>query len=422
MLERPALRRFIEPLPTRLPDSDERMFALRDPFKLAKGSVVLSGAGIALLSLLDGTRTLPEVLDECARQFHFRPTLEILEGLVATLNDACLLEGPALTELVQSFTASTVRPPACIGSYPGDPSELRQFLEDQYSRDGGPGRPPGERNGDPRIRAIISPHIDMHRGGYAYAWPWREVATSCDADLFVIFGTSHMGTASVHSPGQASAPLYALTRKPFETPIGTVPTDVEAVDRLVAAYAGPEDLFAGEFHHRSEHSIEFQVVYLAHLFAGQRPIRILPVLCGGLHDLAGSPTEDPRFSAFHHALREALAPIPSERIAFVAGIDLAHVGVQFHEAPVSAADLIPVEEADRRTLAIAIEDRCPDTLHTDITEGGDWRNICGHSALVGFLEAMRGEPLSGELLCYTRWHDGESAVSFAGAVYRENQE
>jgi AmmeMemoRadiSam system protein B len=426
MLERPALRRFIEPLPTRMPDSDERMFALRDPFKLSPGSVILSGAGLALVSLLDGSRTLPEVLESCAEQFHFRPTLESLEGLLASLDDAGLLEGPGLAKLIEAFTSADVRPPSCIGSYPGDPEELRTFLQDQYSREGGPGRLPGSTNGAAKIRGIISPHIDMHRGGHAYAWPWREVASDCDADLFVIFGTSHMGTGSVAGHGDEQSPLYALTRKAFETPLGTVPTDVDVVDRLIEAHGRRDgtgqDLLAGEFHHRGEHSIEFQVVYLAHLFAGQRPIRILPVLCGSLHELESPPTEDPRFVAFHKALREALAPIPRDRVAFVAGIDLAHVGAQFHEPPVSEGDLVAVEEADRRTLAVALDQRCPDALYADITTGGDWRNICGTSALVGFLEATRDDPLEGQLLCYTRWHDGESAVSFAGAVYREKNE
>jgi MEMO1 family protein len=422
MLERPALRRFIEPLPTRLPDSDERLFALRDPFKLTPSNIVLSRAGIALLSLFDGERTIPEIIDECGAQFGFQPTLDLVEGLVATLDEACLLEGPGLTAFVEAFASASERDPSCIGSYPGDPAELRTFLRDQRSREGGPGDDAPESNGQ-RIRGIISPHIDLHRGGHAYAWPWREVAASCDADVFVIFGTSHMGTSPVDSFSEAPGPLYALTRKTFLTPLGEIPTDTDLVDRLVEAYEGDaSDLFAGEFHHKGEHSIEFQTVYLAHLFSGQRPITILPILCGGLHDLAGSPTADPRFAAFHRALRTALAPIARERIAFVAGIDLAHVGVQFHEPPVSEQDLVRVEEADRKTLAIALDQRCPDALHSDIATGGDWRNICGHSALVGFLEAMRDDPVDGELLCYSRWHDGESAVSFAGAVYRTMEE
>ena len=45
------------------------------------------------------------------------------------------------------------------------------------------------------------------------------------------------------------------------------------LDRLLAAYDGPDDLFAGELHHRGEHSIEFQALYLRHRF-GARPVAI----------------------------------------------------------------------------------------------------------------------------------------------------
>ena len=61
-----------------------------------------------------------------------------------------------------------------------------------------------------------------------------------------------------------------LARKSFATPLGGVPTDLEVTERLLAAYEGPDDLLAGEFHHRAEHSIEFQTVYLRALLGETR--------------------------------------------------------------------------------------------------------------------------------------------------------
>lgn len=423
--ERPALRPHIEALPARI-EVDGRLepvYALRDPFKLAEGQVVLSGGLVALAALFDGTRTLSEAIAELERRVGVAAPRAEAEELVRALDQACLLEGPRLAEVVAEFARAPRRAPACIGSYPGEPAELREFLEAQYVREGGPGAPPRPTpDAKPApVRALISPHIDLHRGGHVYAWCWREVAESCPAELFVVFGTSHTGTAPLDGVG-GPAPLYALTRKTFDTPLGPVPTDVEVLERLLAAYDGPDDLFAGELHHRAEHSIEFQAVYLAHLFAGRRPVRILPVLCGALDGLQDAPSRDERFSAFHRALRAALAPLPAERVAFVAGIDLAHLGAQFHEPPVEAEALARVAEQDRETLRLALEERAPDAVHADIARDGDPRHICGHAPLVALVHALEGAPVRGELLRYDQWCDGASSVTFAAAVYRAEQD
>jgi AmmeMemoRadiSam system protein B len=413
---RPALRSCLEPVPVRDPELG-LVYLLRDPFRLAEGSPALPPAGLLVASLLDGTRSLREVAAEISAKHGVQPPLEQLQALVRALAEACLLEGPHVQAALAEFLASPVREAACVGSYPGEPVELRRFLTEQWTRAGGPGGPPRGEADEASLRAVVSPHIDPHRGGHTYAWAWRAVAESCPADLFVIFGTSHTGTGPLErAPGPA--PLYALTRKTFETPLGDVEVDLEVLERLLASYEGPDDLFAGEIHHRGEHSIEFQVLYLKAVL-GHRPLRILPILCGGLAELADLPSADPRFQAFHAALRAALAPLPTRRVCFVAGIDLAHVGEQFGGAPVDEADVAKVAEADRVTLGIATERRCPDAVHQDISRGGDPRNICGHHALVALLESLRGEDLAGEVLHYDAWHDGVSAVSFVSAVYRE---
>lgn len=102
----------------------------------------------------------------------------------------------------------------------------------------------------------------------------------------------------------------------------------------------------------------------------------------------------------------------------MAGIDLAHVGAQFDAPAVAEEALAEVARQDRETLRLAVEERCPRAVHQDIAQGGDPRNICGHGPLVSLLVALDGEPLAGETLLYDRWHDGQSAVSFAAAVYR----
>jgi AmmeMemoRadiSam system protein B len=409
---RPRLRPGIDAVPVE--HDGQTIYLLKDPLKLSERQVGLPLGGVLLVGLFDGARTTRDVQAEFARRHGVEVALEHVDDLAAALEGALLLEGPGLARVLAAFAREPVRAPACIGSYPGEPPALRAFLEAQWGRAGGPGAPPRPASTG-RVRGIVSPHIDLHRGGHAYAHAWRAVAEECPAELFVVFGTSHTGTSPLDG---GDAPRFALTRKHFDTPLGQVPCDRDVVDRLVAGYDGPDDLFAGEWHHRGEHSIEFQTVWLAHLFGGRRPVRVLPVLCGSLHDLVGPPSSDGRLVAFHRALRAALAPLAPERVAFVAGIDLAHVGAQFGAEPVSEDDVNRVEVADRGTLALVTDTRDPDRVHQDIMADGDARSICGHAPLVAMLQALEGQRLEGDLLHYGRWHDGKSAVSFASAVLR----
>ena len=303
------------------------------------------------------------------------------------------------------------------------------FLDAQYTRTGGPGGAPDRaRSKAAPVRGVISPHIDFHRGGHAYAHAWKAVAESCEAELFVVFGTAHVGTGRLR---------FALTKKDYETPLGAIPTDQALVEKLVSLYEGPDDLFSGELAHRGEHSIEFQMVELAHLYGERsdepRKIRALPVLVGSIHDLLGgafdgknepvrAPSEDARIRAFHDALAKALEGIAPEKVCFVAGVDLAHVGKDFEDPPLTQGQLEEVLQKDKTTLAIVTGKADPDAFHADVATDGDARRICGHSAIAATLEALRRThgKLAGELLTHDRWYDGASSVTFASAVYREN--
>src|SRR5438105_12626397 len=89
------------------------------------------------------------------------------------------------------FRASPLRAPACAGgAYPDQPAELRRFLDGFFTHREGPGGPGAVGSGKP-IRALVAPHIDLHRGGPSYAHAYRALREGCDAELFVVFGTAH---------------------------------------------------------------------------------------------------------------------------------------------------------------------------------------------------------------------------------------
>ena len=114
--------------------------------------------------------------------------------------------------------------------------------------------------------AIAAPHVSPFGGVEAYRAAYSALSPA-DADrTFVILGTSHYGQPD----------RFGLTRKPFATPFGEAVTDAALVDEIAAA-AG-DGAAMEDYCHAVEHSIEFQVVFLQHLF-GPR-IRIVPLLCG----------------------------------------------------------------------------------------------------------------------------------------------
>jgi MEMO1 family protein len=331
------------------------------------------------------------------------------------------MESVQVLAAVDAWRKQPIRTPFCAGgSYPDGREALRGFLDAHYTRAGGPGaRPDRSRKAAP-IRGVLSPHIDFHRGGHAYAHAWKAVAESCEADLFVVFGTAHQGTGAAR---------YALTRKSYATPLGTVETDGELLEKLVAAYEGPDDLLSGELAHQGEHSIEFQMVELAHLYgegAGEpRKIKALPVLCGGLHDLVAGPerpSRDPRVRSFHDALGKALDGVAPERVCFVGGVDLLHVGTEFGDDALTTEKLDELLAQDRKTLEIVTGKQDADAFHADIAID-ESRKICGHSPIHATLEALgrRETKHAGEVLCHDRWYDGRSSVSFCSVVFRDGK-
>ena len=112
---------------------------------------------------------------------------------------------------------------------------------------------------------------------------------------FVILGTSHYGEPE----------KFGLTRKPYLTPWGPIETDVSAVDRLAAA--APAAVEMEDYCHASEHSIEFQCIFLAHAL-GTTDFNIIPILCGPPADglfTGRRPEANDGVRSFFDALGEA---------------------------------------------------------------------------------------------------------------------
>jgi len=387
----------------------QRMIALRDPAGFTDQVAVLPLPLLDLVSLFDGEHSVAEIQDIIRTRHGEGPTAEQIGNLVESLDEAGFLDGDrfeARREAIdEKFRQSPVRPAAHAGgAYAGEPAALAHQIDAFFTHPEGPGTP-AEAVGDSALRGLIAPHIDFHRGGPVYGWAYRALLEQSSADLFVVLGTCHAGMADP----------FSITRKPYDTPFGAVPVDrafCEALDRRSGG-----GLLASELAHRSEHSIEFQVVMLRHVLGTRRPFSIVPVLASYVHEAVwnrSDPERDPRVPRFIDALLDTMAA-SRRNVCLIAGVDLAHVGPRFGDPePNTPEGLAAVRTADLGMLEAVVAGD-PTAFFASVAHDGDRRRICGLSPIYTFLRALPGA--SGRLLRYQQWPDPQGAVTFCAAAF-----
>jgi len=407
-LDRPKLRP-VEAVPVR---QGGRIYVqIHDPARLSDKLLIVPQPMMFLLAHFDGAHTIVDIQAALLRQFGELVHSDRLREIVRQLDDALLLDSEHfrqhLAAVTEEFRARPVRLPASAGAaYPAEAAPLAEALDGYFTAAGGPGLP-GRAGGDARLTGLVAPHIDFHRGGPCYAHAYKAVAEHCPAELFIVLGTAHF----------ARGALYILTRKSFETPLGTMATDAALVDALAQRYR--RQPFDEELVHKTEHSIEFQVVWLQHVLRGRRAI-LLPILCGAMDERVGdnaSPRDVPEIADFVAALRDVVRE-SGLRACIVAGADLAHVGRQFgDEFDLTPQVMADVEQADRALLA-HVEARDADAFYDALRADDNARHVCGGPPIYTLLAAT--DAASCRLLDYRQAADYEAqrAVTFASlALY-----
>ena len=257
----------------------------------------------------------------------------------------------------------------------------------------------------------MSPHIDFHRGGSVYTWSYKELVENCDADTFVVLGVAH----------QYCRRRFALTSKDFETPLGLVPTDRHYVDQIVSL-AG-RDYFDDELAHRTEHSIEFQVVFLQYLLEGRRDFSIVPILVGSFHDLMErgvDPIDDPDVSRFIQALRAA-----ESSTASVSPISGASTSATWDRSSATPNPVDPGLQEQVKSFDDLMLDRAaacdPGGWFRTAAQVDNRYRVCGIAATYTMLHAIG--PAHGRLLKYKQALDDRRTccVSFASMVFHAHE-
>lgn len=382
-----------------------RSFLLHDPAGFLDAPLQISPAALVLLSYCDGTRTVDDVRADYEARTHQKLAADELAGFLATMDQALLLDSPRFHEhrraLEHDFEQRSVRRSVHAGAaYAKEPDRLKADLDGWLAGGVAGGRPKG------RLRALVAPHIDFHRGGAGYGKAYAALQRRERPELVVILGTGHA----------AEEGRFIVCDKEFETVLGALPSDHEFIGRLERRL--PCSYRRGQLAHRGEHSIEFQALWLAHLFPGEPRPALVPVLCTSLDDAMvkpSSPSELPEVGDFLAALR---ATFEEERrsILVIASADLSHVGPRFGDPERLSPTLL---EAVRGRDLAAVEGArtgAADRFFGEVSSHRNRDRICSVASIYATLHTVSAS--DGDLLVYDQAADpnGNLAVTFCGVA------
>jgi AmmeMemoRadiSam system protein B len=398
-----CLRRELDIMPS--PVRDRPGILIRDPFQYSDAIVIIPPLLAQTLILFDGEHTdldLRALLTQLTGELE---TSEVVENLVQALDENGFLESERFFELRErkqrAFAEAELRLPAHAESgYPAEAGPLRAKLK-EYGAD-------PESASANSLAALVAPHVSPEGGFRSYAAAYRRLNPGYADHTFVILGTSHYGQPE----------KFGLTRKPYVTPFGALQTDRAAVDRLAAA--APNAVVMEDYCHATEHSIEFQCIFLQHAL-GRTDVKAVPILCGPLVEslLTGkAPESNQNVRRFFDALGEMAAKL-GDKLVWVLGVDMAHIGRRYGDRYAATAEQGPLAEVrlrDEQRLARICQDDAVGFFALVHPNHDDLR-WCGYSPIYTFLRVA--ENVRGEVLRYEQWNiDQQSVVSFAGVEFR----
>ncbi|RLB83987.1 MAG: AmmeMemoRadiSam system protein B [Deltaproteobacteria bacterium] len=391
--------------------SGKQMICLKDASGLVENTVVVPKPIFFIISMLNGKNTIRDIQAAYMRQFGDMLFSDDVQKIIEDLGKNLFLEGERLEaylhKIKTEFKQAATRPFLHLGNGPHlEPERFKGELASYFRHPDGPGErsleiPSGT------IKGIMVPHIDYMRGGPCYAWGYRGMENLGDVDTIIILGINHT----------AGDPLFSVTPKPFETPLGLMETDKDFIQTLIEKCA--QDLLEGEFYHRGEHSVELQTVWLKYLYADKEDVKIVPVLCGSFDTFIAqgvSPIQDARVGDLINGIKETITAL-GRKVCLMASVDLSHIGPPFGDGSrVSLGDLADIRGADLETLKF-VEALDREGFWQSVARDANRRHICGLSAIYTLLSII--EAREGKLLKYAQWRDeqGWGCVTFASMIF-----
>ncbi|HYZ83780.1 MAG TPA: AmmeMemoRadiSam system protein B [Bryobacteraceae bacterium] len=393
----PRLRMNLDFMPS--PLEDRPGLLIRDSYGYSESTLIIPPPLVSCLECFDGEQTELELRAELVRITGELDVSRIESHLIETLERAGFLENETYERMREArhraFAEQASREPAHAGTgYPDDLEEARQTLSEYMAGS----MPPPER----LAVAIAAPHVSPFGGYESYRDAYGALRNDRDA-TYIILGTSHYGPPD----------RFGLTRKNYLTPFGQARTNEALLKELEKQPAAIME----DYSHAIEHSIEFQVLFLQHLFGPD--VSVLPVLCGAFASSlynAGKPEDDEDVRRFFDALGEIGAR--EKNVRWVLGIDMAHMGARYGDrfaAISNAGEMLTVADRDKARIDSVVKGDA-DGFWDQVQENSDDLKWCGSAPLYTFLRAQPG--LRGELRRYQQWNiDSQSVVSFAAMSF-----
>jgi MEMO1 family protein len=394
----PRLRTNLDFMPS--PLADRPGLLIRDFFRYSESKLIIPPPLIPGLLCFDGLRSDLDLEAELTRSSGSPEFGRTAGRLIEALSQAGFLEDETYAKLKESrlsaFVQSPVREAAHAGSaYPAEIAPLRKLMQHYLQ---------GAASTQQGVMAIAAPHISPEGGWQSYHAAYQELTPDLRDRTFILLGTSHYGAPN----------KFGLTRKPFETPFGKTRIDHALVDALEAQ---PATLME-DYCHAVEHSIEFQVLFLQAIYGPD--VRILPVLCGSfgrsIHG-GGVPEDDEAVKRFLGTLGE-LAEREKERLFWVLGVDMAHMGVRYGDTFSAHADQDEMAQVRARDMHRIDRVNAADArgFWDLVKENQDDLKWCGSAPIYTFMKAV--PQARGTTLRYQQWNiDDNSVVSFAGISF-----
>lgn len=408
-----------------------QMLGLADAQQISDKVVMTAPVWAIVLPLLDGSRTVDQVVSQVGRGL----TRPMLEQLLAQLDDAGMLEGPRFAQMLAGvhadFDSQPVLPPGSTAAFadavahqagvPQDAPEHERHavavrevpkLLDQWIAHA------LKDAADPALtalpKAIVAPHLDYARGWINYAHAYGRLRVADRPDRVIILGTNHFGRGTG----------VTACDKGFSTVLGACQADQGVINGM--RHLLGQGLFEHRYDHEREHSIELQLPWIQHVFGKDDSGRYPAVFAALVHDPcvndgASYDGAGVALAPFVDALRRVLAELPG-RTLVVASADLSHVGPAFGDPQRVGGDEPAAVEARRKVLAHDREmlELIEQGRHAEMVSSMSWQQNPTRWCSIGCITAaaMITGPTSVRLLNYNGALDSEglSLVTSAAMV------
>ena len=281
-----------------------------------------------------------------------------------------------------------------------DPDQLSRFIQEIESTLS----PENFRTIPEAVTGVLAPHIDIKTAAEVYVNTYRHLKGR-HYDLVIILGINH----------HEQDGLYSVSGKNYLTPYGEIKSDQEFISSLKELV--PEGTLAqDDFGHMTEHSIEFQTIFLQHYLGDS--FSIVPILCGGIHEFIRykkAILTDERFVGMVDAIKKLLEGEKGNALC-VAGVDLSHIGHKFGDQ-LPADALLPQASAHDKTLLSLLAQGDVEKIFQNALDNQDRYRICGLPGILLMASLLKGS--RADILHFETYREREtqSAVNYASVIF-----